>query len=160
MFRCKNTIIREHTIWALLKLQLLKLVNIHWCGSFGGVALYFFIWPLCICVCVCVCVCGTGRRLTPTSATHIHLRLFNCALVGEKNLTVHYCLHKSVTTVPNLSKMTMPQTADKSPNIWLTIHTYYPKEKSVMNITRQEIDYGTCITHCHSSILQHFMSYK
>jgi hypothetical protein len=37
MFRCENTIIREHTVWSLLKLQLLKWVKIHWCGSFGGV---------------------------------------------------------------------------------------------------------------------------
>jgi hypothetical protein len=40
MFRCENTIIREHTVWSLLKLQLLKWVKIHWCGLFGGVAAY------------------------------------------------------------------------------------------------------------------------
>ena len=40
MFWCENNIIREHTVWSLLKLQLLKWVKIHWCGSLGGVAAY------------------------------------------------------------------------------------------------------------------------
>jgi hypothetical protein len=77
MFRCK--IIREHTIWALLKLQLLKCVKIHWCGSFGGVVAYIIIWPLLVSVCVCVCVCGSGRNQTelsfrsrPAPHTHTH----------------------------------------------------------------------------------------
>ena len=29
--------------WVLIKLQLLKWVKIHWCGSFGGVAAYIII---------------------------------------------------------------------------------------------------------------------
>jgi hypothetical protein len=38
VFRCENTILRDHTPWSLLKLQLLKWVKIHWYGSFGGAA--------------------------------------------------------------------------------------------------------------------------
>ena len=74
MFRCSHTIIRERTIWTLLKLQLLKWVKIHWCGSFGGVVAYIITGFLLVCVCVCVCVCGTGRN-----------RLSNCVSVGERN---------------------------------------------------------------------------
>jgi hypothetical protein len=31
-FGMKNTILRQHAIWTLLKSQLLKCVKIHWCG--------------------------------------------------------------------------------------------------------------------------------
>jgi hypothetical protein len=73
---------------------------------------------------------------------------------------VHYWLQKSLPLVPNLSKMTMLQTTDKSPNFQLTIHIYYPTDKSLKNITWHKIESGTCIMHCHSSITHHFMSYK
>jgi hypothetical protein len=72
----------------------------------------------------------------------------------------HYCLQKSLPLVPNLSKMTVLQTADKSPNLLLTIHIYYPKDKSVMNITWHKIDSGTCIMHCYSLVIHHFTPYK
>lgn len=58
---------------------------------------------------------------------------------------VHYCLQKSLPLVPNLSKMTVLQTTDKSPNFLLTVHIYYPKDKSVMNITLHKIYSGACI---------------
>ena len=43
-FGVKHHHIREHTVWALLKLQLLKWFKIHWCGLFGSVVTYIIIW--------------------------------------------------------------------------------------------------------------------
>jgi hypothetical protein len=69
-FDVKNTILREYTIWALLKLQLLKWVKIHWRGSFGDVAAYIVIWSLLVCVCVAL----------------VGIRLSSCASVDGKTL--------------------------------------------------------------------------